>query len=78
MANGYKVRIDSISTDGTNYYVTILVNDGAHALPPITPVFPVSGTTAAQIDTYMQAIADNGSSLTSDIAALSGKTYTGA
>lgn len=78
MANGYKVRIDSISTDGTNYYVTILINDGVHQLPPITPVFPVTGTTATQIDTYLQVIADNGSTLASDIAALSGKTYTGA
>lgn len=77
MANGYKVRIDSIGTDGTNLFVTVLINDGVHALPPITPVFPV-GTTASQIDTYIQVIADNGYTLTGDIAALSGKTYTGA
>lgn len=78
MANGFKVRLDSIATDGTNYFVTITVNDGAHASPPMTPVFPVSGASAGEIDTYIQAIADNGSSLTSDIAALVGKTYTGA
>ena len=77
MANGYKVRIDSIGTDGTNYFVTLLINDGIHALPPITPVFPVT-ITAAQIDAYIQTIADNGSTLADSIAALSGKTYTGA
>lgn len=78
MANGYKVRIDSIGTDGTNYFVTININDGVHQLPSITPVFPVSGATATEIDTYIQTIADNGSSLSADIAALCGKTYTGA
>ena len=77
MANGYNVRIDSIATDGTNLFVSITVNDGAHASPPMVPVFPATAT-AAQINTYMQTIADNGSSLTSDIAALCGKTYTGA
>ena len=77
MANGYKVRIDSIGTDGTNYFVTLSINDGVHALPPITPVFPVT-MTVAQIDAYIQVIADNGSTLAADVAALSGKTYTGA
>ena len=77
MANGFKLRVDSISTDGSNVFVTIIVNDGAHALPPITPVFPV-GISAADIDTYLQAVVDNGYNLTADIAALSGKTYTGA
>ena len=78
MANGYKLRLDSISTDGTNYYLTININNGLNALPPITPTFPIAGTTAAQIDTFLQTIVDNGASLTSDIAALVGKTYTGA
>ena len=78
MPNGYKLRIDSISTDGTNYFFSITVNDGAHALPPITPSFPVDGTTVTQINTYMQAIVDNGASLSFDMAALVGKTYTGA
>lgn len=77
MANGFKLRVDSISTDGTNLYFIITVNDGAHSLPPINPTFPV-GTAAADIDAYLQAVVDNGYSLTSDIAALSGKAYTGA
>lgn len=77
MANGYRLHLDSISTDGTNLFVTVTINDGPHALPPVTPTFPV-GTTAADIDAYLQAIVDNGYSLTSDIAALSGKNYTGA
>lgn len=75
MANGYKVRIDSIATDGTNLFVTLNINDGAHALPPITPVFPV-GTTAATITSYIQTIANNGPTLTSDIAALVGSSVT--
>ena len=78
MANGYKVRLDSITTDGTNYFLSLTINDGVHAFPPVTPVFPVSGATAAEIDTYIQTIADNGPSLAADIAALCGKTYTGA
>lgn len=77
MANGFKLRLESIATDGTNLFLSVTINDGAHALPPIAPIFPV-GATAAQIDTYLQTIVDNGSSLTSDIALLVGKTYTGA
>lgn len=77
MANGYRLRVDTISTDGTNLFMSVTVNDGTHALPPITPNFPV-GTAASAIDTYLQAIVDNGSSLSSDIAALVGKTYVGA
>lgn len=77
MANGYKLKVDSISTDGTDLFFVISINDGVHALPPITPMFPV-GTSASKIDTYLQAIVDNGATLAFDIAALSGKTYTGA
>lgn len=76
MANGYKVRIESISTDGTNLYVTLNINDGAHRLPDITPVFVV-GTSAATITAYAQTIATNGPTLTSDIAALVGTTVSG-
>lgn len=75
MANGYKVVIDNISTDGTNLYVTISVNDGTHQFPQITPVFPV-GTSAATITAYVQAIATNGPTLTADIAALVGTGVT--
>jgi len=77
MANGYTLRLDSISTDGTNLFLSITINDGAHSLPTINPVFPV-GTSVADINTYMQAIVNNGYSITSDIAALVGKTYIGA
>lgn len=77
MANGYVVRIDSISTDGTNMFVTISIFDGAHQLPPITAVFPVATSTAAQIKTYVNTIATNGSSLSSDFSALVGYTIAG-
>lgn len=76
MANGYKVRIDSITTDGTNLFVTILINDGIHGLPPITPVFPV-GTSAAAITAYVQAVATAGPTLTSDISTIVGSTVSG-
>lgn len=77
MANGFKVKIDSISTDGTNLFVTASIFNGTNTLPPITPIFDDS-TTAAQIDTYMQTIADNGASLPAVIVPLVGKVYTGA
>lgn len=77
MPNGFKVKIDSISTDGTNLFFTISVFNGAHTLPPITPVFD-DATTAAQIDTYMQTIVDNGASLPAAMVPLVGKIYTGA
>lgn len=73
MANGYRVRIDSITTDGTNLFVQVGINDGAHQLPPITPIFPV-GTSAATITTYIQTIANNGPTLSSDIAAIVGSS----
>lgn len=69
MANPYSVSIRSISTDGTNLYVSIGIFDGLHTLPPIMPVFPV-GTSAATIQSYMQNIANNQPTLTQDIANL--------
>lgn len=77
MANGFKLRIDSIATDGTNLFFTISVFNGTNTLPPITPIFD-DATTAAQIDTYMQTIVDNGASLPAAMVPLVGKTYTGA
>lgn len=75
MANGYKVVINSITSDGTNYYVEIGINDGVHQLPVIVPVFPV-GTLASVITAYIQQVATNGPALTSDISALVGTSVT--
>lgn len=76
MANGYKVTIDSIASDGTNYYLTVRISSGATTFPSIFPVFPV-GTAASAITTYIQNIATNGPTLTSDIAALVGSSVLG-
>lgn len=71
----YKVTIKSISTDGTNLFVEANVFDGSHTLPPITPSFSVE-TSASEIDTYFQAIADAAPSLSGAMQELVGKTYT--
>ena len=73
----YKLTINSIVSDGTNYYFSTTVDDGVHALPPITATFPV-GATQAEVDSYMQTVANNAPSLAREIAELVGKTYTGA
>lgn len=75
MANGYRVTIDSIASDGTNYYVEMRISDGTHTFPLIRPVFPV-GTSAATITAYMQTIANNGPTLAADIGALVGSSVT--
>lgn len=77
MANAYKVTINSISTDGTNLFVELSVFDGIHTLPLLRPVFAV-GTTAAAIQAYAQAIANNQPALAADIGALVNTTLTGA
>ena len=76
MANPYSITINSISTDGTNYFVTATVFDGVHNLPSITPVFPV-GTSPADINTYLQNIATNQPTLPGNIAALVNTTLAG-
>ncbi len=73
----YKLTINSVVSDGTNYYFSTTVDDGVHALPPITATFPL-GSTQADVDTYMQAIVNNAPTLAREIAELAGKTYTGA
>lgn len=77
MANAYKVTIQGISTDGTNIYVDLSIFDGSHTLPTITPTFPV-GTTAAAIQAYAQAIANNQPTLAGDIGDLVNTTVVGA
>ena len=71
----YTVKINSISTDGTSLFVNASVSDGPTTFPDITPSFSVEDT-AANIDTYMQAIADGAPVLAAGIAQLVGKTYT--
>lgn len=75
MANGYKVVISNITTDGTNLYVQVEINDGVHQMPSIIPVFPV-GTAASVITAYIQQIANNAPTLDSGIAALVGSSVT--
>lgn len=76
MANPYRVTVRSISTDGTNLFLEIEIFDGLHTLPTLRPSFSV-GTTAATINSYLQAIANNQPTLTSDINALVGTTVVG-
>ena len=75
MAVKYKVTIRSISTDGTNIYLEIEVFDGEHTLPTLRPSFD-KNITAAEIDTYVQAIADAAPTLAESIYSLVGKVYT--
>ena len=75
MAAIYKVNLKSISTDGTTLFLEVGIFDGVHTFPTIRPSFSV-GTSAATIDTYLQAIADERPVLAADIVVLVGKTYT--
>lgn len=75
MATKYRVKINSIATDGTNLFLEIGVFDGEHTFPPIRPSFPV-GTTAATITAYVQQIADNTPTLAADIGDLVGSEVT--
>lgn len=75
MANGYRVTIDGIATDGTNLFLEVRISDGTRTFPTIRPMFPV-GTSASTITSYIQTIATNGPTLTSDIAALVNSSVT--
>lgn len=77
MPNRYSVKVNSISTDGTNLFCEVSVFNGLHTLPPLRPVFPV-GTSAASILAYLQTIADNQPALTGDIGDLVNRTINGA
>lgn len=76
MANPYTINVASISTDQTNYYVSALVSDGVHTLPPINITFTAQ-TTAAQILTYLQNVVNNQPVLPSSISAIVGITLLG-
>lgn len=58
MPVAYRVKIKSISTDGTNLYLEIEIFNGLHTLPTLRPSFPV-GTAASDITSYIQTIANN-------------------
>lgn len=77
MANGYKVKLRSATSDGTNIYTEMEVYANGQTQELIRPVFKV-GTTAATITAYMQNIADNGASLAATISAIIGSSVSGA
>ncbi len=77
MANGYRVRLESAVSDGTNIYTEMKISSPTQTLPLVRPSFPV-GTTAATITAYMQKIADNGASLASAIGDIVGSNVSGA
>lgn len=77
MANGYRVWIDSIASDGTNLYLEVRISAGATTFPTIRPVFPV-GTTVAALTSYIQNIADNGPTLAAGLPELVGSSVKGA
>lgn len=71
-----KATIKSIASDGTNYYLEVEVFNGDVTLPPLRPVFPV-GTSAATINAYITAIANNRPTLAADIALLVNSSVSG-
>jgi DNA topoisomerase VI subunit B len=77
MANRFTLKIDSISTDGTNLYFEVSVSNGAMTLPPIRPSFPVA-VSKTTVDTFMQTIVDNGETIPVAMVPLVGKVYKGA
>jgi hypothetical protein len=76
MANGYKVRLASAATDGTNIFLEIEITSPTQTYPLVRPVFKV-GTAASVITAYLQNIATTGPSLTADISALVGQSVAG-
>lgn len=77
MANGFKVRIESVVSDGSNLFFTVKISSPTQTYELIRPVFKV-GTTAAVIDAYLQTIADTGPTLVTAISEMVGKVYAGA
>jgi len=77
MANGYRVRLESAVSDGTNIYTEMKISSPTQTLPLVRPSFPV-GTSAASIVAYMQKMADNGPTLASAISDLVGSNVSGA
>lgn len=77
MANGFKVRIESAVSDGTNIFLELKISSPTQTYPNIYPTFKV-GTTAATIDAYCQSIANTGPTLASAISEIVGKNYSGA
>ena len=77
MANGYRAKVLSAVSDGTNIFLEVEVSSGSQTFPLIRPTFKV-GTTAATIQTYIQTIANNGPTLAADISTLVGTTVNGA
>lgn len=74
----YKVTIKNITSDGANYYTEAEIFDGREkTYPLIRPSFPI-GTSASEIDSYFQTVANASPTLATAIADLVGKTYTGA
>ncbi len=73
----FKVTVTNVVNDGTNLFISAMIYDGGEkTMGPITPVFPV-GTTAAQVASYLQTVANNAPTLTRDIASLIGSVVTG-
>lgn len=77
MANGYKVRLFSAVSDGTNIFTEVEIQGPGQTYPIIRPVFKV-GTTAAQISAYLQVIANNAPTLAADVSAIIGQFVNGA
>lgn len=77
MANGYKVRVASAATDGTNIFLEVEITSPTQTYPILRPVFKV-GTSAATIQAYLQTIANNAPALSADIAVLVGTSVQGA
>jgi len=77
MANGYKVKVVSAVTDGTNIFTTVQIDSPTQTYEPIRPVFKV-GTSAATITAYLQTIANNAPTLAADVAAIVGQSVAGA
>lgn len=76
MANPYSVTVNTITTDGTNTYVTFSVFDGLHTSPQMTAEFPASAS-ATTIQNYLQTVANNQPSLSTSLGALVSATILG-
>lgn len=73
----FKVTVTNVVNDGTNIYVSANIYDGGEkTMGPITPVFPANAT-AAQVQAYLQNVANSGPTISRDLASLENLVVTG-
>lgn len=77
MANGFRARVFSAVSDGTNIFLEVEIQSPTQTYQMIRPTFKV-GTSAATITAYLQTLANNAPTLAADVVAIVGQFVQGA